>query len=183
MLPSYILSQYFTELCPILIHRRSIFSFCIKSKQYPHAQKLSAGVKIIRRRNIYLRGRACKEKSVKIFSPKVWECRKWVIQPTPYLYTWSRTIPYLNTLNRKHPACAQNRRIVASQSESSTKNPHVSSANQNRARKNPSTSSANQNRVLRHTSRQPIRIEDYVTRELSVMVEDTFRLCALVGLL
>ena len=64
---------------------------------------------------------------------------------------------------RTHSARAQNRKIVRSQSESSTKNPHTSSTNQNRARKIPfnsvsqsessntsTESSANQNRVLRH---------------------------------
>ena len=69
----------------------------------------------------------------------------------PYLNTLSRTIPFLNTLSRTHPACAQNRRILGGQSESSTKKP--------------STSSADQNRVLRHLSRQPIRIECSITRQ------------------
>ena len=34
---------------------------------------------------------------------KVSQCRKWVIQLTPYLYTWSRTTHYPNTLNRIIP--------------------------------------------------------------------------------
>ena len=42
-------------------------------------------------------------------------------------------------------------------------------------------SSANQNRVLRNPSRQPIRIEHYVTRELSARGEDPSRLSARVG--
>ena len=42
-------------------------------------------------------------------------------------------------------------------------------------------STANQLRVLRHPSRQPIRIEYYVTRELSARVEDLTRLSAQVG--
>ena len=49
----------------------------------------------------------------------------------PSLNTLSRTIPYLNTL-RKNPSLAQNRILVGSQSEWSTKNPKTSSANQNR---------------------------------------------------
>ena len=109
----------------------------------------------------------------------------------PYLNTLSRTIPYLKTLSRTHPACAQNRRIVGSQSESSTKKPFnfvsqsessitspESSANQHRVLHH---SAANQIRVLRNTSRQPIRIEYYVTRELSATVEDPSRLSARVG--
>ena len=109
----------------------------------------------------------------------------------PYLNTLSRTIPYLNTLSRTHLACAQNRRIVGSQSKSSTKKPFnfvsqsessitspESSANQNRVLHH---SAANQIRVLRNTSRQPIRIEYYVTRELSATVEDPSRLSARVG--
>ena len=58
-----------------------------------------------------------------------------------------------------------------------------SSANQNRARKSPSTSSAKQMRVLRHPSRQPIRIEYYVTRELSARVEVLSGLSVRLGLL
>ena len=41
---------------------------------------------------------------------------------TPYLNTLSRTIPYLNTL-KKNPNLTQNRILVGSQSESSTKKP------------------------------------------------------------
>ena len=44
-------------------------------------------------------------------------------------------------------------------------------------------SAANQNRVLRHQSRQPVRMEYYVTRELSATIEDPSRLSARVGLL
>ena len=68
----------------------------------------------------------------------------------------------------------------------------LSAANQNRARKtpilrqpirieSPSTSSPNQNRILRNPSRQPIRIEYYVTRELSARLEVPSRLSARVG--
>ena len=109
----------------------------------------------------------------------------------PYLNTLSRTIPYLNTLSRTHPACAENRKNVSSQSESSTKKPFnfVSqsescftspelSANQNRVLHH---SAANQIRVLRNTSRQPIRIRYYVTRELSARVEVPSRLSDRVG--
>ena len=61
------------------------------------------------------------------------------------------------------------------------KNKKLSSANQNRARKNLSTSSTNQNRVFRDPSCQPIRIEYYVTRELSARVEISSPLSAPVG--
>ena len=109
----------------------------------------------------------------------------------PYFITLSWTIPYLNTLSRLQPACAQNRRIVGSQSESSTKKPSKfvsvsassitspeSSANQNRVLHH---SAAKQIRVLRNTSRQPIRIEYYATRELSARVEDPSRFSAPLG--
>ena len=62
-----------------------------------------------------------------------------------------------------------------------SKTEELSAANQNRARKDPPTSSANQNWVLRHPSRQPIRIEVYVTRELSASVEVPSGLSARVG--
>ena len=42
-------------------------------------------------------------------------------------------------------------------------------------------SAVNQIRVLRNPSRQPIRIEYYVTRELSVTVEEPSRLSARVS--
>ena len=58
----------------------------------------------------------------------------------------SRTIPYLYTLSRTIP--------------------HL----------NTLQSAANQIRLLRNTSRQPIRIEYYVTRELSATGEDPSRL-------
>ena len=62
----------------------------------------------------------------------------------------------------------------------------VSATNQNRAPEssanhNREPSSANQNRVLRQPSRQPIRIEYYVTRELSARLEDPSRLLAWAG--
>ena len=59
----------------------------------------------------------------------------------PYLNTLRRTITYLNTFSRTHPVCAQNRKNVGSQSESSTK----------------------RNFQLH----QPIRVEYYVTRVVS----------------
>ena len=69
----------------------------------------------------------------------------------PYLNTLSRTIPYLNTLSRTIPYL------------------------------NTLESAANQIRVLGNTSRQPIRIEYYVTRELSATVEDPSRLSVRLG--
>ena len=53
-----------------------------------------------------------------------------------------------------------------------------SAATRNRALK---ISSANQRRVLRHPSRQPIRIERYVTRELWTRVEVPSQLSVQVG--
>ena len=54
--PSYNQSKYITEQYPILIHCRSIFSHCIKSKQYLQAYILTAGVINSPRRNNYPRG-------------------------------------------------------------------------------------------------------------------------------
>ena len=84
---------------------------------------------------------------------------------------------------------------IAEHTQLVSKTEELSAANQNRARKalvlrqpirtehekNPSTSSANQNRVFRHPSRQPIRIEFYVTRELSAQVEVPSRLSVRIG--
>ena len=39
----------------------------------------------------------------------------------PFLNNLSQTIPYLNTMSGTHPSCAQSRRNVGSQPESSTK--------------------------------------------------------------
>ena len=73
-----------------------MFSYCIKSKQYPQAFKLTAGVLISPRRNNYTRGGPGKKS--KKFSRKsltvpknVAQCRKQVIS---YLYTLKRTIAY-----------------------------------------------------------------------------------------
>ena len=60
----------------------------------------------------------------------------------------TRTIPYLNTLSPTLPYL------------------------------NTLQSAANQIQVVRHSSCQPIRIEYYVTRELSAMVEDPSQLSA-----
>ena len=75
----------------------------------------------------------------------------------------------------------QNQKTVDSQSESIKINPKNLSASQNRTRKNPSTSSANQTRLLRLMRRQTIRIDYYVTRELSARLEVTSQLSARVG--
>ena len=69
----------------------------------------------------------------------------------PYLNTLSRTIPYLNTLSRTHPACAENRRNVVSQSESSTKKPLNFVSLSESSFTSPELS-ANQNRVLHHSA-------------------------------
>ena len=68
-----------------------------------------------------------------------------------YPNTLSRTIPYLITLTRTTPYL------------------------------NTLPSVAKQIRVLRNPSRHPIRIESYVTRELSARVEVPSRLSARVG--
>ena len=119
---------------------------------------------------IIIRAGALEKSAKKVFSIKSHNAQNESFSPFP-IFIQCRT----------HSTRAQNRRSVGSQSKSSTKNPHTSSANQNRARNNHSTSSANQNRVLRHPSRQPIRIEYYVTRELSARLEDPFRLSASLG--
>ena len=96
-----------------------------------------------------------------------------------YLITLSRlSAPYLKTLPTRlgntlggqpelsitslESSANHNREPInfVSQSESNTQEP----------------SAANQNRVLSHPSRQPIRIEHYVTRELSARVGDPSRL-------
>ena len=74
----------------------------------------------------------------------------------PCLITLSRTIPYLNTMNRSIPYLNTFSRTI----------PCL----------NTLPSAANQIRVLHHPSRQPIRIEYYVTQDLSARVEDPSRL-------
>ena len=146
-LPNYTPSYYITELYAILIHWRSIFSHCIKSQQYPQAWKLTTCVIISPRRNNYPPGWGCKRKISTIF------------------FQNGLTLPKMNPLPiRTHWVPAQNRTIIGSQSESSTKNPQ--------------TLSTNQNRVL---CRQPIRMECYVTQELSARVEDPSRFLAPLG--
>ena len=71
----------------------------------------------------------------------------------PNLNTLSGTITHLNTLSRTNPY------------------------------PNTLQSAANQTRVSRNPSRQPIRIEYYVTRELSATIEDPSRLSARLVLL
>ena len=61
--------NFFPPNCP-----RSIFSHCIRSKQYRKAEKLTAGVIISPRRNIYPGGAL--EKSSKKFLEKFSQCRK-----------------------------------------------------------------------------------------------------------
>ena len=116
----------------------------------------------------------------------------------PRLNTLTRTLTYLNTLSRilsnfgissRQPirieyyltrVVNQSESSITSlgnQSNSSITSPE-SSANQNRVLRH---SAANQNQLLRLPSRQPIRNEYYVTRELSDRVEVPSRLSARVG--
>ena len=84
-----------------------------------------------------------------------------LIRIIPYLKTLRRTIPYLNILNRTIPYLNRLIRTI----------PYL----------NTLQPAANQVRVFLHPSRQPIRIEYYVTRELSARVEVPSRLSARVG--
>ena len=84
---------------------------------------------------------------------------------------------------------------IAERTQLVPKKEKILAANQNRARKtlilrqsikiehekNLPTSSTNQNQVLCHPSRQPIKIEYYVTQELSARVEVPSWLSARVG--
>ena len=121
------------------------------------------------RKKGFFRGGPWKQVQKK-FLKKVSQCRRLVIQPISYEYIAEHTLL-------------------------APKTKKLSAANKNRARKTlilrqpiriehekyPSTSSANQSRVLRQPSRQPIRIEYYVTRELSATVEDPSRLSVRLG--
>ena len=84
-----------TELYPILIHCRSIFSHCIKSYQYPQAQKLTAGVIIRPRRNNYLRWRPCKKNQFeKNFSQKSHSAENRLTAPnTILIHCQKHTLP------------------------------------------------------------------------------------------
>ena len=100
----------------------------------------------------------------------------------PYLNT---RIFYLNTLSRLSAPC-----ITYPYTLSRLHNLiHCRLGNQSESSitSHPRLSAANQNRVLRHPSRQPIRIEYYVTRvvirQLLARPEVPFRLSARVGLL
>ena len=89
----------------------------------------------------------------------------------PYLNTLNRTIPYLNTLTRTIPYFNTLSRTI----------PSLKTLNRTIPYLNTLPLAANQIRVLRHPSRQPIRIEYYVTRELSATVEAPSRLSARLG--
>ena len=132
-LPKYSLFFYITELYPILKNCRSIFSHCIKSKQYPRALKLTADVISSPRRNIYPR-RPWKKTQEKILE-KVSQRQKFShgaektlfhtllhCEALPYLYTLSKTlslhiaetIPYLNTLPKLYPILTHCRNYTVS---------------------------------------------------------------------
>ena len=137
-LPNFTISWNITILYPILIHCRSVFSHCVQSKQYPQAKNLIAGVLIRPRRNNYPRGGPGK-KLQKFFSKNSRSAEIESITQLPILIHC-----------RTHSVCAHNRRIVGSQSESSTKKPSDFVSQSEPSITSPE-SSANQNRVLRHS--------------------------------
>ena len=73
----------------------------------------------------------------------------------------NRTIPYLNKLSRTIPSFITLTRNI----------PYLNTLTRTIPYLNTLPSAANQIRVLRHPSCQPIRLEYYVTRELSARVE------------
>ena len=83
-----------------------------------------------------------------------------LIRTIPYLNTLSRTIPYLNTLSRTIPYLNTLNQTIT---YFNTLNPILIHGSQS------------------NSSRQPIRSENYVTRELSARVEVPCRLSARVG--
>ena len=87
------------------------------------------------------------------------------IQPTPCPNTLSRTIPYLNTLSGPIPYVNTLSRPI----------PYLNTLS--RTMPYPNTLS----RISLKTSRQPIKFEYFVTRELSAIFEDFSRLSARVG--
>ena len=124
--------------------------------KYPLACKSSAGVLII-----HADGPAKNFETFRknLTVPKtVAQCRK---NPNPYLNTLNRTEPYFITLSRTIP--------------------YLNSPNRTIPYLNTLPSAANQLRVLRHPSRQPIRIDYYVTREFSAKVGIPSRFPARVG--
>ena len=90
-----------------------------------------------------------------------------------YFITLTRTIPYINTLIRTIPYLNTLNRTITSLNTLSRTLPYL----------NTLPSAASKIRVLRHLSGQPIRIEYYVTRELSARVEVPSRFSAPVGAL
>ena len=118
---------------------------CIKSKQYPQAQKITAGVIIGPRRNNYPRGRACKKKSVQNF-----------------FFRKSLTVPKMSYSTHSLSL------YIAEHTQLVSKTEELSASNQNRAGK---TIILHQPIRIEHEKilqlRQPIRIEYYVTRLVS----------------
>ena len=151
-----------SRICPTLyilinfLNIKTIFLLSIKSYQYPQAQKLTTGVIISPGHNKYPCGRPCKKKWVqKNFLQKSHSVENQII---PFLNTLSRTIPYLNTLIRTIPYLNTLNRTI----------PYLNTLNP----------------ILIHRSqsnRQPIRIEYYVTREISARVEVPSRLSTRLG--
>ena len=132
-LPNYNLSQYITELYLILIQYQSISSHRIKSQQKPQALKITAGAINSPRHNSYSRRWASKEKSVQRFLFQiVSQCQKWA--PLP-IFIHCRALQSMLLLclssfpfcihYQTHSDFAQNRKVLGSQSESSTENPKI----------------------------------------------------------
>ena len=105
------------------------------------------------------------------------QCRKYA---TPYLNTLNRTKPYLNTLTRTIPYLNTLSPTIPYLITLSPTIPYLNTLN----RTIPYLNTLNP--TLRHgtqsdLSHQPLRIEYYVTRELSARVEVTSRLSARLG--
>ena len=84
----------------------------------------------------------------------------------PYLKTLTRTITYLNTLSRTKPYLNTLTQTIPDLNILNRTIPYLNTLNRTMPYRNTLPSAANQIRVFRHSSRQPIRIKYYVTREL-----------------
>ena len=168
---------------PILIHYRTK-PYLNRLPKYLFTRHsvttVSAAVLIIRRRNKYPCGRGCKKKNFRssLTVPKiVAQCQK---HPVPYLSTCitylnaltrlsdpylNKCITYLNTLSRlSAPYLNTCITYLSTLSRLSVQYLNTLLTRQPIRIENPRLSAANQNRVLGHSSRQPIRIEHYITR-------------------
>ena len=129
LLLNYTQSQNTTEVYPVLVHWTELYPMLvqyrtkpylntlpkylfhgIQSKQFPQAWKITADVRFSRRRINYPRG-GFEEKLKRIFSKKFHSAGNESITQLPILIQ-----------SRTHSNFAQNRKIVGSQSKSSTRN-------------------------------------------------------------